>query len=114
MAMRPNIGRLAAFPGHVPNVSAGYVPAPPGQGSSPTLPPRFFNSNKSSATTGGGDSEFGGIAKGLGGIAAGIYGGPLGALAAGALGSQIHFANGGGHRTAPVGWCREVASDHPR
>lgn len=64
------------------------------------------STGSTSTTTGGGggDSTFGSLLKTAGAIAAGIYGGPAGALAANALGSQVHFARGGGMRPVNDNW----------
>ena len=64
------------------------------------------STGSTSTTTGGGggDSTFGTLLKTAGAIAAGIYGGPAGALAANALGSQVHFARGGGMRPVNDNW----------
>ena len=64
------------------------------------------STGSTSTTTGGGsgDSTFGTILKTAGDIAAGIYGGPAGAAAASALGSQVHFARGGGMQPVNDNW----------
>ena len=64
------------------------------------------STGSTTTTTGGGngDSTFGDILKAAGGIAAGIYGGPAGALAASALSSQVHFARGGGMQPVNDNW----------
>lgn len=79
----------------IPDLSMSYIP----QG---TVKGGHFNLNTSTGstatTTGGGsqDSVLGSILKGAGTIAAGIYGGPGGAAAAGALSNAVHFDRGGG------------------
>lgn len=82
----------------VPDQSISIVPGGAGLGAGPSSPGHssIMAPSGTTSTTKGGDSTFGSILKGAGTIAAGIYGGPAGALAAGALGSQVHFAPGGG------------------
>lgn len=64
------------------------------------------STGSTSTTTGGpeSDSTFGTLLKTAGAIAAGVYGGPAGALAANALGSQVHFSRGGGMRPVNDNW----------
>lgn len=79
----------------IPDLSMSYIPQGGMKGG-------HFNLNTSTGstatTTGGGsqDSVLGSILKGAGTIAAGIYGGPGGAAAAGALSNAVHFERGGG------------------
>ena len=86
------------IPTGTPDVSASIVPGSSGMGAAPSGKGHFNlnTSTGSTTTTDGGDSTIGSILKAAGGIAAGIYGGPAGALAANALGSQVHFSEGGG------------------
>lgn len=64
------------------------------------------STGSTSTTTGGpaSDSTIGSLLKLAGGIAAGVYGGPAGALAANALSSQVHFARGGGMQPVNDNW----------
>lgn len=81
-----------AVPLDVSNTDVGQPSS--GGGIQKTLP--GMGPKNSTTTNPNADSGFGTVAKTAGTIAAGIYGGPLGAMAANALGSQIHFSQGGG------------------
>lgn len=88
-------------PAQAPDVSESVIP--PGGGGIASQKSLMGGSAKNGTTNNpNADSTFGTIAKTAGGIAAGIYGGPLGALAANALGSQVHFARGGGLTAFPI------------
>lgn len=94
------IGR--ADGGDVPDTSISIIPGANGMfnvtpSAAASAPLIKRNYGTTSTTTGGGsqDSTFGTLLKTAGEVAAGIYGGPAGALAAGALSSQVHFADGG-------------------
>jgi hypothetical protein len=77
----------------VPDVSVSVVPDAPPAG----LPSGAKTSTSVTSGGGGGkDSIFGTLLKTAGNIAAGVFGGPAGGLAASALGSQVHFGHGGG------------------
>lgn len=97
------------IPTGVPDISMSVIPGASGMGAASSGRGSFnLNTSTGSTTsTSGGDSTLGGLLKGAGTIAAGIYGGPAGAMAASALGSQVHFAPGGGiiafpqHRARP-------------
>lgn len=91
--------------GITPNLDVSVVPGAVGIGDAPATHGAMDilkNYGQTSTTTGGGDSEIGSLLKDAGIIAAGIYGGPAGGLAASALSSQVHFADGGGILPFPV------------
>lgn len=91
--------------GIAPNLDVSVVPGAVGIGDAPATHGAMDilkNYGQTSTTTGGGDSEIGSLLKDAGIIAAGIYGGPAGGLAASALSSQVHFADGGGILPFPV------------
>lgn len=94
------------IPTGVPDVSMSVVPGAAGMGDPSTHAGKFnLNSSTGSTTTTSGgqhDSVFGDLLKTAGGIAAGVYGGPAGALAANALSSQVHFDRGGGITGFPM------------
>lgn len=94
-------GSSVPFGVSTPDVDVSIVPGSAGDqmGNAASHPsPHLMNTSTGSTTTTttkGGDSTFGSLLKLAGGIAAGVYGGPAGALAANALSSQVHFNHGG-------------------
>lgn len=78
--------------GGVPDAGGMPVPAGAPMGGKPLLKRDYGTTTH---TSGSGDSTIGSLLKTAGTIAAGVYGGPGGAAAASALGSQVHFARGG-------------------
>lgn len=95
----------------IPNLSVTSVPGGYGLGDPATHggTPLMLKNYGTTSTTSGGDSTIGSLLKTAGTIAAGVYGGPAGGLAASALSSQVHFDRGGGivdfpmHRTRAPG-----------
>lgn len=92
--------------GGIPNLSISVVPGSVGLGAAPlTHGPMNVLKNygdTSTSTSSGGESGVGSVLQTAGQIAAGIYGGPAGAAAAGALNSQVHFSEGGGITAFPA------------
>lgn len=99
-------GEGMSIPTGVPDVSMSVVPGAAGMGDPSTHAGKFnLNSSTGSTTTttgGNQDSTLGSLLKTAGTIAAGIYGGPAGGLAASALSSQVHFDRGGGITGFPM------------
>ena len=90
----------------VPDVAISVVPGASGAGAGPATHGKMDilkDYGTTSTTTGGSqDSTLGGLIKLGGQIAAGIWGGPAGAAAAGAVNSQLHFNHGGGIAPFPM------------
>lgn len=83
----------------VPNLDLSIVPGADGMGVSPASHGKMAilkDYGSTSHTSGNGDTGIGSLLKAAGTIAAGIYGGPAGGMAASALSSQVHFDRGGG------------------
>lgn len=97
--MTPGMPEAAPVNIGVPDAGISVVPGADGiadisagKGFDPAIKP----TGTTSTTTGGsGESGIGEVLQTAGALAAGIYGGPAGAVAAGALNSEVHFNRGG-------------------
>jgi hypothetical protein len=89
----PGATDVTAGGGGAPDPGASVIPS----GGTPSNAAALIKKNYGTTTNspGSGDSTIGSILKTAGTIAAGVWGGPGGAMAANALGSQVHFNRGG-------------------
>ncbi len=128
LSIIPQATGLGASPITAPTSPDAIVPGASGMGASPAThgTQNILKNYGQTATTTphGGDSTIGSLLQTAGQIAAGIYGGPAGAAAAGALNSQVNFAEGGRIPKRAVGgmaasaevpsWARAAASGMDR